>query len=184
MQVQKGMGMIMQQGIGIIKRKNPHGVRVIPGFGLTLGVSVTMLSCLVLIPLASIIWSAGRLSFSEFIQVVTSRQILSGYQVSLTCAFVAALINVIFGIVLAWVLVRYEFPGKRILDGMIELPFALPTAVAGISLTTVLGSGLDRFLICQSRDQDRLYQSRDYDSNDICRYSVCGAVGPAGAGKV
>ncbi len=137
MRVQKGMGMIMQQGIGIIKRKNPHGVRVIPGFGLTLGVSVTMLSCLVLIPLASIIWSAGRLSFSEFIQVVTSRQILSGYQVSLTCAFVAALINVIFGIVLAWVLVRYEFPGKRILDGMIELPFALPTAVAGISLTTL-----------------------------------------------
>lgn len=129
--------MIMQQGIGIIKRKNPHGVRVIPGFGLTLGVSVTMLSCLVLIPLASIIWSAGRLSFSEFIQVVTSRQILSGYQVSLTCAFVAALINVIFGIILAWVLVRYEFPGKRILDGMIELPFALPTAVAGISLTTL-----------------------------------------------
>ena len=120
----------MQQGIGIIKRNNPHGVRVIPGFGLTFGVSVTMLACLVLIPLASIIWSAGRLSFSEFIQVVTSRQIMSGYQVSLSCAFMAALINVIFGVILAWILVRYEFPGKRLLDGMIELPFALPTAVA------------------------------------------------------
>ena len=127
----------MQQGIGIIKRKNPHGVRVIPGFGLTFGVSVTMLACLVLIPLASIIWSAGRLSFSEFIQVVTSRQIMSGYQVSLSCAFMAALINVIFGVILAWILVRYEFPGKRLLDGMIELPFALPTAVAGIALTTL-----------------------------------------------
>ena len=128
---------IMQQGIGIIKRKNPHGVRVIPGFGLTFGVSVAMLACLVLIPLASIIWSAGRLSFSEFIQVVTSRQIMSGYQVSLSCAFMAALINVIFGVILAWILVRYEFPGKRLLDGMIELPFALPTAVAGIALTTL-----------------------------------------------
>ena len=127
----------MQQGIGIVKRKNPHGVRVIPGFGLTFGVSVTMLACLVLIPLASIVWSAARLSFSEFIQVVTSRQIMSGYQVSLSCAFWAALVNVIFGIILAWVLVRYEFPGKRILDGMIELPFALPTAVAGIALTTL-----------------------------------------------
>ena len=71
----------MQQGIGIIKRKNPHGVRVIPGFGLTFGVSVTMLACLVLIPLASIIWSAGRLSFSEFIQVVTPKN-LAGWRFS------------------------------------------------------------------------------------------------------
>ncbi len=125
----------MQQGI--IKKKNPHGVRVIPGFGLTFGVSAAMLGCLVLIPLASIIWSAGRLSPAQFWQVVTSRQIMSGYAVSLSCAFGAALINVLFGIILAWVLVRYEFPGKRILDGMIELPFALPTAVAGISLTTL-----------------------------------------------
>lgn len=127
----------MQQQKGIVKRKNPHGVRVIPGFGLTLGVSVTMLSCLVLIPLASIVWYASKLSLSEFWSVVTSRQIVSGYVVSLSCAFFAAVINVIFGVILAWVLVRYDFPGKKIMDGMIELPFALPTAVAGISLTTL-----------------------------------------------
>lgn len=126
----------MQQQ-GIIKRKNPHEVRVIPGFGITLGVSVTMLSCLVLIPLASMIWSASKLSFAEFWSVVTSKQIVSGYVVSLSCAFFAALVNVVFGVILAWVLVRYDFPGKRIMDGMIELPFALPTAVAGISLTTL-----------------------------------------------
>lgn len=136
---------------GIPKVKNKHGVRVIPGFGLTMGVTVTMLSCIVLIPLASIFWSASRLSISEFWQVVTSRQIMCGYGVSLSCAFFAALVNCLLGVILAWVLVRYEFPGKQLLDGMIELPFALPTAVAGIALTTLytdkgwIGAFLARF---------------------------------------
>lgn len=119
----------------IIKVKNKKGVRVIPGFGLSMGVTLAMLGCLVLIPLASIFLSACQLKPGEFIEVVTSRQVVSGYVVSLSCAFFAALVNAVFGIVLAWVLVRYEFPGKRLMDGMIELPFALPTAVAGISLT-------------------------------------------------
>lgn len=119
----------------IVKVKNKRGIKVIPGFGLSLGVTLTMLSCLVLIPLVSIFISASRLSFREFIEVVTARQIVSGYVVSLSGAFLAALINAVFGTILAWVLVRYDFPGKRIMDGMIELPFALPTAVAGISLT-------------------------------------------------
>lgn len=119
----------------IVKVKNKKGVRVIPGFGLSLGVTLAMLGCLVLIPLASIFLSAARLSFGDFIEVVTSRQVVSGYIVSLSCAFLAALVNAAFGTVLAWVLVRYEFPGKRLMDGLIELPFALPTAVAGISLT-------------------------------------------------
>ncbi len=121
----------------IIKIKNKHGVRVIPGFGLCIGVTLSMLGCLVLIPLASIFVSAAGLHFSEFIEVVTSRQVISGYVVSLSCAFSAALINAVFGMVLAWVLVRYEFPGKRLMDGLIELPFALPTSVAGIALTAL-----------------------------------------------
>lgn len=119
----------------IIKVKNKRGVRVIPGFGLCMGVTVTMLSCLVLIPLASIFFSAARLSFRDFVGVVTSRQVVSGYIVSLSCAFFAAVINAVFGMILAWVLVRYDFPGKRLMDGLIELPFALPTSVAGIALT-------------------------------------------------
>ncbi len=119
----------------IVKVKNKKGVRVIPGFGLSMGVTLAMLGCLVLIPLASIFISASQLKPGEFLEVVTSRQVMSGYAVSLSCAFFAALINAAFGIVLAWVLVRYEFPGKRLMDGLIELPFALPTAVAGISLT-------------------------------------------------
>ena len=119
----------------IVKVKNKKGVRVIPGFGLSMGVTLAMLGCLVLIPLASIFLSASQLSWGEFVEVVTSRQVVSGYVVSLSCAFFAALINAVFGIVLAWVLVRYDFPGKRLMDGLIELPFALPTAVAGIALT-------------------------------------------------
>ncbi len=119
----------------IVKVKNKKGVRVIPGFGLSMGVTLAMLGCFILIPLASIFISASKMSFQEFTEVVTSRQVMSGYLVSFSCAFLAALINGVFGLILAWVLVRYEFPGKRIMDGMIELPFALPTAVAGISLT-------------------------------------------------
>ena len=119
----------------IVKVKNKRGVRVIPGFGLSLGVTLAMLGTLVLIPLASIIISAGGLGIGEFIEVVTSKQIVSGYVVSFSCAFFAALINAVFGLMIAWVLVRYQFPWKRLMDGIIELPFALPTAVAGISLT-------------------------------------------------
>lgn len=119
----------------IVKVKNKKGIRVIPGFGLTMGVTLAMLGTLVLIPLASIFISTSKLDFQEFIDVVTSRQIISGYFVSFSCSFFAALINAVFGMMLAWVLVRYDFPGKRVMDGLIELPFALPTAVAGISLT-------------------------------------------------
>lgn len=119
----------------IVKVKNKRGVRVIPGFGLSFGVTLSMLSVLVLIPMASVFVSAGKLGLREFVDVVFSRQIISSYIVSFSCAFVAALVNAVFGMILAWVLVRYEFPGKRLMDGIIELPFALPTAVAGISLT-------------------------------------------------
>ena len=119
----------------IVKVKNKRGIRVIPGFGLSMGVTLTMLSCLVLIPLASIILSVGNLNVKEFAEIVTEPQIVSGYFVSFTCAFVSALVNAVSGLALAWVLVRYDFPGKKFMDGLIELPFALPTAVAGISLT-------------------------------------------------
>ena len=119
----------------IVKIKNKRGVRVIPGFGLSLGVTLAMLGTLVLIPLASIIVSASGLGIGEFVEVVTSKQIVSGYVVSFSCAFFAALVNAVFGLMIAWVLVRYRFPYKRLMDGIIELPFALPTAVAGISLT-------------------------------------------------
>jgi sulfate transport system permease protein len=127
----------------IFRTKNNLGVstarkkRVIPGFGISMGVTLTLLSLIILIPMASIILTASGLKFDEFIKVVTAKDVMSGYVVSFTCALIAALINCVIGVILAWVLVRYDFPFKRVLDGLIELPFALPTAVAGIALTSL-----------------------------------------------
>jgi len=115
-----------------LKRKEKT---VIPGFGLTFGISLAMLSILILIPLASILVYSFRLSPSEFWQLITEKAVLSALFTSVGCSFVAAIVNCIFGVILAWVLVKYDFFGKRLLDGMLELPFALPTAVAGITLS-------------------------------------------------
>jgi sulfate transport system permease protein len=134
-----------------MKVKKAKKRRVIPGFGLSMGVTLAMVSCIVLIPLASLVVYAAQLSFSDFIGTITRPRVLSSFYVSFLTALIASLINGVMGLVLAWVLVRYEFPGKRIMDGMIELPFALPTAVAGIALTSLtadtglVGSFFDRF---------------------------------------
>lgn len=118
-----------------MKERKRKKRRVIPGFGLSLGVTVTMLGFIVLIPLCSLIIFSAELSFSDFIETVTRPRVLSSYLVSFQTAFIAALIDAVMGIILAWVLVRYDFLGKKIMNGIIELPFALPTAVAGIALT-------------------------------------------------
>ena len=115
-----------------LKRKEKT---VIPGFELTFEISLAMLSILILIPLASILVYSFRLSPSEFWQLITEKAVLSALFTSVGCSFIAAIINCIFGVILAWVLVKYDFFGKRFLDGMLELPFALPTAVAGITLS-------------------------------------------------
>lgn len=115
------------------KRKD----NVIPGFGLSMGVTITMLSLIVLIPLFSVFLILLDSTFAEFWRAVTDKQTVATYKVSLSCAAIAAAINVVFGILLAWILTRYKFPFRRVLDGLIELPFALPTAVAGIALTTM-----------------------------------------------
>ncbi|MBQ3966662.1 MAG: sulfate ABC transporter permease subunit CysT [Treponema sp.] len=112
--------------------------RVIPGFGVSMGVTITILSLIVLIPLASLVVFSARLDPKEFLVVITRDRVLSSFWVSFSTAFVASLVNAVMGTIIAWVLVRYTFPGKRIMDGIIELPFALPTAVAGISLTSLM----------------------------------------------
>lgn len=109
--------------------------RVIPGFGLTLGITISMLGVIVLIPLCSLVIYTAKLSPVEFLKIITEKRVLYAYWVSFSTAFIASFINVIMGLLMAWVLIRYEFPGKKLMDGMIELPFALPTAVAGIALT-------------------------------------------------
>ena len=107
-----------------MKKKNK---RVIPGFGISMGVTLTMVSVIVLIPLATLVIYTAQMSFPEIIATITRGRVLSSFYVSFITAFAASAINAVMGLILAWVLVRYEFPGKRILDGMIELPFALPT---------------------------------------------------------
>ncbi|MGN0483319.1 MAG: sulfate ABC transporter permease subunit CysT [Lachnospiraceae bacterium] len=120
---------------GFGKKKQKGSGRVIPGFGLSLGITVTMLSLLVLIPLVSILVYSMRLSIPEMFELLMKSSVKNALWTSISCSLIAAVINCIFGVILAWILVRYDFPGKRILDGLIELPFALPTAVAGITLS-------------------------------------------------
>ena len=111
------------------------GKRVIPGFGLSLGITITLLSLIVLIPLASVLVYSVKLSPAEFWGTIMEPNVLWAFGISILTSLIAAFINVVFGTILAWVLVRYNFPGKRILDGLIEIPFTLPTAVAGITLS-------------------------------------------------
>ncbi|MCC2658907.1 MAG: cysT [Panacagrimonas sp.] len=111
--------------------------RVIPGFGLTLGITIAYLSLIVLIPLAGVLLRSAGLGFDGFWHAVTSPRVLNALKLSFGAAFFAALFNAVFGLLVAWVFVRYPFPGKRVLDAAIDLPFALPTAVAGIALTAL-----------------------------------------------
>jgi sulfate/thiosulfate transport system permease protein len=110
---------------------------VIPGFGLTLGFSLAYLTLIILIPLSGLIWRSAALGWADFWAIATDRRTISALEISFGTAFIAAAVNVVFGTIVAWVLVRYNFPGRRIVDAMVDLPFALPTAVAGIALTTL-----------------------------------------------
>jgi len=110
---------------------------ILPGFGLTLGFTILYLSLVVLIPLSATFLKASSLSWAQFWHTVSSPRALASYRLSFGASFLSALINVFFGVLIAWVLVRYRFAGRRLFDAMVDLPFALPTAVAGIALTTL-----------------------------------------------
>ncbi|MDH4573444.1 sulfate/thiosulfate ABC transporter permease CysT [Salinicola acroporae] len=114
--------------------------RVLPGFGLSLGISLTFVSLVLLLPLTSLVGQLSQLSWSQYWFLITDPRLLASYAVTLFGAGVAALFNAAFGLLMAWVLVRYEFPGKRLVDALMDLPFALPTAVAGITLATLYSS--------------------------------------------
>ena len=111
--------------------------RVLPGFGLTMGITTLYLSLIVLIPLATLPAKVFTMSWSAFRDTVTDPRVVASYRLSLGASFAAAVINAVFGSLVAWVLARYSFPGRRIIDALVDLPFALPTAVAGIVLTTL-----------------------------------------------
>jgi sulfate/thiosulfate transport system permease protein len=112
--------------------------KVLPGFNLTLGYTLLYLSLIVLIPLSALVFKTFTLSWEHFWAAISSPRVLASYRLTFGASLIAALINVVFGLLVAWVLVRYTFPGKKIVDALVDLPFALPTAVAGISLTALL----------------------------------------------
>jgi sulfate transport system permease protein len=126
-----------------VAARSPGGNRkVLPGFNLTLGYTVLYLSLIVLIPLSALVFKTFALTWEQFWAAVTAPRVMASYRLTFGASFIAALVNLVFGLLVAWVLVRYKFPGKRIVDALVDLPFALPTAVAGISLTALLaGNG-------------------------------------------
>ena len=111
--------------------------RVIPGFGISLGFTLFYLALIVLIPLSAVFLKTSSMSWADFWATVTSERVVASYRLSFGASLIAAAINVVFGGIVAWVLVRYQFPGKRLIDALVDLPFALPTAVAGITLTAL-----------------------------------------------
>lgn len=119
-----------------MRKKN----RVIPMFGIPFGITIAMISIIVVIPIITLILNTLSMSGSEFLDVILSKRVLASFGVSLSTAFWASLINTFMGFVIAWVLIRYDFPFKRLMDSIIELPFALPTAVAGMTLTAITSS--------------------------------------------
>ena len=157
--------------------------KVLPGFNLTLGYTIFYLCLIVLIPLSALVLKTFTLSWDQFWTAVTSPRVLASYRLTFGASFLAALVNVVFGLLVAWVLVRYSFPGKRIVDALVDLPFALPTAVAGISLTALLagngwiGQYLEPLGIKVAFNPDR----RGHRA-DLHRPAVRGAHGAAGAG--
>ena len=124
--------------LGAPARRAPK--RVLPGFKVTLGFTLFYLSVIVLIPLSALVFKTFTLTWDQFVAAVSSPRVVASYQLTFGASFLAALVNAVFGLLVAWVLVRYSFPGKKIVDALVDLPFALPTAVAGISLTALLAS--------------------------------------------
>ena len=117
------------------RRARRKSRRVLPGFGLSLGVTITYLSLVVLVPLSAAFLKTAQLDWPAFVETVTAPRVMASYRLTFGASFAAAVVNGTFGLLVAWVLVRYRFPGRRIVDALIDLPFALPTAVAGIALT-------------------------------------------------
>lgn len=118
-------------------RRSKKRGNVLPGFMPAMGFTLAYLSLIVLIPLTTVFLKTLGMGWAEFIEAGFSERVLAAYKLTFGTAFLAALVNAVFGLLLAWVLVRYRFPGRRLIDGMVDLPFALPTAVAGIALTAI-----------------------------------------------
>lgn len=158
--------------------------RVLPGFTLSLGTSLLFVCLILLLPLSALVMQLSEMSWSQYWEVVTNPQVVAAYKVTLLSAFVASIFNGVFGLLMAWILTRYRFPGRTLLDALMDLPFALPTAVAGLTLASLFsvngfyGEWLAKF------DIKVTYTARYRGGDGLYQHPVCGAYRAAGAGRV
>lgn len=158
--------------------------RVLPGFTLSLGTSLLFVCLILLLPLSALVMQLAQMSWAQYWEVITNPQVVAAYKVTLLSAFVASIFNGVFGLLMAWILTRYRFPGRTLLDALMDLPFALPTAVAGLTLASLFSvNGFTvngwRSLISKSP-----ILAGDCGGDGLYQHSVCGAHRAAGAGRV
>ena len=157
---------------------------MLPGFTLSLGTSLLFVCLILLLPLSALVMQLAEMSWSQYWEVVTNPQVVAAYKVTLLSAFVASIFNGVFGLLMAWILTRYRFPGRTLLDALMDLPFALPTAVAGLTLASLFsvngfyGEWLAKF------DIKVTYTARYRGGDGLYQHPVCGAYRAAGAGRV
>lgn len=158
--------------------------RVLPGFTLSLGTSLLFVCLILLLPLSALVMQLAEMSWSQYWEVITNPQVVAAYKVTLLSAFVASIFNGVFGLLMAWILTRYRFPGRTLLDALMDLPFALPTAVAGLTLASLFsvngfyGEWLAKF------DIKVTYTARYRGGHGLYQHPVCGTYRAAGAGRV
>lgn len=158
--------------------------RVLPGFTLSLGTSLLFVCLILLLPLSALVMQLAEMSWSQYWEVVTNPQVVAAYKVTLLSAFVASIFNGVFGLLMAWILTRYRFHGRTLLDALMDLPFALPTAVAGLTLASLFsvngfyGEWLAKF------DIKVTYTDRYRGGDGLHQHPVCGTYRAAGAGRV
>ena len=157
---------------------------ILPGFGLTFGFTTVFLSTIVLLPLAALVLAAASMHWSDFLRIVLSPRALGSYRLSFGASLLAASINLVFGFIIAWTLVRYEFPGRKLIDALIDMPFALPTAVSGIALTTVFAQNgwIGRYLEPLG-DQGGVHLAWRHARAHPHQHALRGARGAAGAAR-
>src|SRR5690554_2106037 len=164
-----------------VRRFAGKSKRVLPGFGLSLGISLLFVSLVLLLPLTGLVVEASGMSWDQFVFTITDPRVVASYKVTLLAALGASLFNGLFGLLLAWVLVRYDFPGKRLIDAVVDLPFALPTAVAGITLATLFAHNGWYGQILAGVGIQVAYAPGHHGGHGLYQHSLCCAHGAAGA---
>ena len=145
--------------------------RVLPGFTLSLGTSLLFVCLILLLPLSALVMQLAQMSWAQYWEVITNPQVVAAYKVTLLSAFVASIFNGVFGLLMAWILTRYRFPGRTLLDALMDLPFALPTAVAGLTLASLFSVN---YLLRRSADDDLPDQRRFRHSHYALFQLQCG----------